>query len=261
MTDDPQNHLPNDGPKAAPETAKPKTIGQTAAAHGKKAVDIVDKASTVAEKTSGVFSAIKWVAIAIVALVIFGGGYAIYKVISVPTKAVGNAVEGMTEAVKSGSGKVAESSEDMVKRLLVPMSDQSAYDEAAERAFSSLSDMAVREPASMKERMSLAANFAGHEGRVCMFDLTVGEAVLPVTLAADNKAHAPSKALGSKNERLIRMVLIAGDKDIALRSEWDAEAQAWILKWKSTTLKKPIEDSVTEQRALEVLTSAASVCE
>ena len=248
-----------DEPQEQPETPR-KTVSETAVAHGKKAADMVDKAASVAEKTSGMFSAIKWVAIAIVMLVLFSGGYAIYKAVTVPAKAVGSAVGGMSDAVKAGSDKVIENSSEVLNRLVIPVSDQKALDARAEAAFESLTTMAETEPETMKDRLSRTKNFAGHENRVCKFNLRRDDLFLPVTLAADNKAYATAKALGSKNERLIRILLTAGDTDVALRTEWDGESEAWVLKWKSTTLKKPVEDSVAEQRALDVLTQAARDC-
>jgi len=58
---------------------------------GKKAVETADRAATVAESANNAFSAIKWVAIAVVTLTLAGGAYGVYKVISAPAKAVGNA--------------------------------------------------------------------------------------------------------------------------------------------------------------------------
>ncbi len=242
-------------------TQKPeKTIGQTAMAHGKKAADVMDKAANVAEKTSGIFSAIKWVAIAIVMLVIFSGGYAIYKAVSVPAKAVGNAMENVTDAVKSGSDKVIENSGDVINRLIIAASDQARLNELSEFAFESLSTMTASPPNGVKDRVYRASNFAGHEDRVCDITITIAGAQVPVTLANDNKAYATAKALGSQNERLIRLIITAGEKNLGLRSEWDSEAQNWILKWKATTVKKPVEDPVAEQTVFQSLETAATSC-
>lgn len=250
MIDDP-HETPVDTPKSA---------GQAALEQGRKAADMVDKAANVAEQTSGFFSAVKWVAIAIVMLVLFFGGYGIYKAVTVPAKAVGDAVGGMTDAVKSGGGKVMENSSEVLNRLVIAIADQGAFDRSAEAAFESLSGMTPTEPENVKDRLFRAKNFSGHENRVCYFTLNREGLSLPVTMAADNKAYETAKALGSKNERLMRIILTAGDTDVALRAQWDGENRAWILKWKSTTLKKPVEDNVAAQRATDVLEQAADTC-
>ncbi len=254
MNDEPQT----DDPKGAHQTAK--DIGSMAVDKGKKAAEFVDKAAIVAEKTSGLFSAVKWICIAIVTLALLFGGYTIYKVITVPAKAVGNAVEGMSGAVKSGSEKVIENSSEVLNRLLIPADNQARLNTLSEAAFESLTTMAQVPPEGMKERLYRASNFGGHEDRVCKLDIRVGESVLPAALAADNKSYATARALGSKNERLIRMVLTAGDDDVALQAEWNSEAQMWQMRWKSTTLRKPVEDSIAAQRVSDVLAQAAKSC-
>lgn len=237
-----------------------KRAGSAALEKGKQAAGMAERAANVAEQTSGFFSAVKWVAIAIVMLVLFFGGYAVYKAVTVPAKAVGNAVGGMTDAVKSGSDKVMENSSEVLNRLVISLSNQKNFDLKAEAAFESLSNMAASEPENVKDRLYRAKNFSGHENRVCKFSLRRDDVLLPVTIAADNKAYETAKALGSKNERLIRIILMAGETDVTLRAQWDGESQAWVLKWKSTTLKKPVEDSIAEQRAVDVLGQAASDC-
>lgn len=255
MTDEPNT------PPVDPEETAPKSAGRRAMDQGRKAADMVDKAANVAEQTSGIFSAIKWVAIAIVMLVLFAGGFAIYKAVTVPARAVGSAVGGASEAVKAGSDKVLDSTSDVLNRLVIPVTDQAQLDQRAEAAFESLTTMAQTEPEGVKDRLARAKNFNGHDNRVCKFNLRQDDLFVPVTIAADNKAYETAKALGSKNERLIRMILMAGDTDVTLRAEWDSAAAAWMLKWKSTTLKKPVEDTIAEQRVLEVLSQAATDCQ
>ena len=116
--------------------------------------------------------------------------------------------------------------------------------------------MNATEPDGMKDRIYRHTNFGGHENRVCKCVTDTGEVSIPVTLAADNEAFATSKALGSKDNRLIRMVLTAGDEDVALRTEWDSETQKWNMSWKATTIKKEVSNAVAEQRIMDVLKGA-----
>lgn len=228
--------------------------------HGKKAMETADRTATVVESASNAFSAIKWVAIAVVTLTFVGGAYGVYKIVSAPAKAVGNAAGVVTESVKTGAGKIKESGSDVMNRLEIPTSNQTTLNTTAEAAFKALTMMAVTEPDGIKDRVYRRTNFGGHDGRVCRLDIDFGSGAIPVTLAADNEAYATAKALGSNDNRLIRMILTAGDDDIDLRTEWDAEAQGWIMRWKATTIKKPVGDNIAEERIMDVLGSAAKDC-
>lgn len=228
--------------------------------HGKKAIETADRAASVVESAGNAFGAIKWVAIAIVTLTFAGGAFAAYKVVSAPAKAVGNAAGAVTESVKTSAGKIKESSSDVINRLDIPTSNQTALNASAEAAFKALTTMAVTEPDGIKDRVYRRTNFGGNEGRVCKLDIDFGAGSIPVTLAADNEAYATAKALGSNDNRLIRMVLTAGDDDIDLRTEWDAETQSWVMRWKVTTIKKPVGDTVAEERIMDVLSTTAKDC-
>jgi Sec-independent protein translocase protein TatA len=224
------------------------------------AKNAADTAKTIAEGTGNAISAIKWVAIAIVALVIFGSGLAIYKMISAPAKAVGKATEAVTETVKSRASSMADGTTDLINRLVVPTANQADLNNLSEAAFSVLSNLVETPPEGMKERLYWTANLAGHENRVCELSIAFGGEPVSVLIAADNKAYAAAKALGSKNDRLIRMVLRAPGDDVPFNVEWDNETVQWVTKWRATTVKKPLEDEVADVRVREVLQSAARGC-
>ena len=242
--------------KTPPEEPKKPTVLD----HGKKAMETADRTATVVESASNAFSAIKWVAIAVVTLTLAGGAYGAYKAVSAPAKAVGNAAGAVTGTVKSGADKLKESGSEVMNRLDIQATNQTALNRTAEAAFKALSTMTENEPDGMKDRIYRRTHFSGHEGRICKLDVTTGTVSIPVTLAADNKAYATSKALGSKDNRLIRIILTAGEDDVALRTEWDSEAQNWAMRWKATTLKKEVGDAVAEQRIMDVLGAAAKGC-
>ncbi len=237
-----------------------KTVGSAALEQGKKAAEIVDKAATIADGASHAFGAIKWVSIAIVMMIFAGGSYGVYKLVSAPVKAVGHASEAVAETVKSGAEKIKDSGAEVAHRLDIPTSQLAVLNQISEKTFTALSTMAVSEPNGVKDRLFRAKNFRGHDGRVCTFDLDFGNGKLPVTIAADNESYASSKALGSKNNRIMRMMIEAGKDDLALSLIWGEETQNWALKWKATTLKKPVSDAIAQQRALDVLTAAAQRC-
>ncbi|MEP1229956.1 MAG: hypothetical protein ABJG88_04715 [Litorimonas sp.] len=257
MSEDKPDNIPaQDGAK----TPIVKTVGGAALEHGKKAVEIVDKASTVAEGASNAFGAIKWVSIALVTIIFAGGAYGVYKVVSAPVKAVGDATEAVAEKVKSGAEKIKDSSAEVTGRLIIPSTQKKSLNQNAETAFTALSNMMSSNPEKVKDRLFRAKNFHGNDGRVCTFNLNFGNGELGVTIAADNEAYASSKALGSNNNRMMRMIIEAGKDDLALSVIWDAQSQNWLLKWKATTLKKTVDDNVAENRALDVLKEASKTC-
>jgi len=227
---------------------------------GKKAMETADRAATVAETAGTAFGAIKWIAIAVVTVTLAGGAFAVYKAVSAPAKAVGNAAGAVTESVKSGAGKIKDSGADVINRLDIPTTNQAALNASAEAAFSALTTMAETDPEGMKDRLYRRTNFGGHENRVCKLNVETGSVSIPVTLAADNDAYATAKALGSNDNRLIRMVLTAADEDVALRAEWDEDSQNWAMRWKGTTIKKEVGDQVAGQRIMDALKAASTGC-
>ena len=227
---------------------------------GKKAMETADRAATVAESANNAFGAIKWVAIAVVTLTFLGGAYGAYKVISAPAKAVGNAAGAVTETVKTGAGKLKDGGAGVMNRLDIPAQNQAALNTSAEAAFIALTTMAATDPDGMKDRIARRTHFSGSENRICKLTLDLGTAEIPVTLAADNEAYATAKALGANDNRLIRMILTAGEDDIGLRAEWDEETQQWVMKWKTTTVKKPVGDGVAAERIMDALGAAAKSC-
>lgn len=219
-----------------------------------------DKAATIADTANNALSAIKWTAIAIVVIVLGLGGVGIYKAISAPAKAIGNAADGMGDAIKSGATSVKDGTSGLINRLVIPLDNQDEFDSFAEAAFTTVTDMATLEPTSIKDRAFKLKNFPGHEGRVCELSMRFGDTPLPVLIAADNKAYLTAKSLGSKTDRLMRILIRAEGDDIAFLIEWDAENESWVLKWKASTLKKPINDSEARSRIISALGRAASNC-
>jgi len=49
------------------------------------------------------------------------------------------------------------------------------------------------------------------------------------------------------------MIVEAGKNNPAQSAVWVDVAQVWRLKWRATTLKKTVNYSIAEQRALDVL--------
>ncbi len=233
----------------------------------KKAAEVLGKANQVRESVTSVadtannaFSAVKWIAIAVsLGLIIFVGS-TIYKVVTAPARAVGNAAEAVTDTVKSGASSVKEGTSDIINRLVIAAPNQRAFDQAAEAAFKAVTMMPATPPDTMKTRVFWTANFGGHENKVCALSMTFGESDIPVFIAADNKDYATSKSLGSKKDRLMRILIRADGDDLALNTEWDNEASAWVMKWKANTIKKSLDDGDAAKRVMDVLGAAAREC-
>jgi len=230
-----------------------------------KATEILGKANqaresvtSVADTANNAFGAIKWVAIAIcLGLVVFTG-FSVYKLVTAPARAVGNAAETVTDTVKSGASTVKDGASDLIKRLAIKPTDQTRFNRAADAAFAKVSNMPATAPENMKERVFWTANFNGHDNKVCELSMSFGGEELPVFIAADNKDYATSKSLGSKKHRVMRILIRADGDDLALNTEWEHEAAAWVMKWRGTTIKKPLDDADAERRVLEVLGAAKS---
>lgn len=226
----------------------------------KKVGEFVDKASSAVESVSTVFNTIKWVCIALVVSIFTFIGYKAVQIVSKPAAAVGDAMGGVTDAVKTGTNAVKDSTSDLYSRLVIPTPDTVKFNTLSETAFEALNNMSASKPESMKDRMFRATNLGGNEGQVCRLDIDFGNGEVPVYLASDNEAYTTSKALGSKENRLIRMIIIAGKDDVSFNTSWDSETENWILKWKATTVKKPVTDELAASRAKALLTEAAKTC-
>ncbi len=225
-----------------------------------KVVVMVEKANETMDNARSVMDTIKWAAMAIVALVVLFGGWTVYKMLSAPAKAVGNVVGGVSDAVQSSTDKVKDGASDIYNRLRIPVDNPKAFNKTSESAFNVLADMAETEPEGVKDRMFRAANFGGSQGRVCKMSLDFGNGPVDVFAAADIDAYETARDLGSKADRLMRMVILTSDDDISMNASWDETEERWILKWKATTVSKVAPDNVVSARAQDVLKSVPGQC-
>jgi len=225
-----------------------------------KANEARESVTSVADTANNAFGAIKWVAIAICLGLSIFTGVSFYKLVTAPARAVGNAAGAVTDTVKSGASSVKDGTSDIINRNVIAVNDQSKLNRAAEAAFDAISNMGEVPPENMKERLFWKTNFSGHENKVCQFSMSFGGDKIPIFIAADNKDYATSKSLGSKKDRMMRILIRADGDDLALNTEWDHDASVWVMKWKGTTIKKSLDDADAERRVFEVLGSAAREC-
>ena len=209
---------------------------------------------------NNVLSMVKWLCIAFVALVVLLIAHKIYKIISAPAAVVEKAADGMSDAMKSGTGVVKGGAASVLNRLVIPANDQEQLDLLAEAAFATLNTMEPKDPVGMKDRLFRRTNFGGNDGKVCTFEANFAEAPVPVHVAADNEAYAKAKALGAIADRLIRLVILVDDDDVSFNASWDETASEWEMKWKATTFKKPVDNAVAETRILDILETIPEKC-
>jgi len=207
-----------------------------------------------------VLNTLKWAFIAFIVAVFGYFGYKAVQIVTKPAEVVGDAAEGVSDAVKSGTETVKQGTADLLDRLFIPVTDQNSLNTLSETAFTVLNTMPASDPDGMKDRVFRAAALNGNAGRVCKMSLDFSNGEVPVFVAADNDAYATSKALGSTDNRLIRIVIQTEASDVALNTIWDSERKVWDIKWKATTVKKPISDSLAEERVIEILTATRQFC-
>lgn len=226
----------------------------------KRTVEVVEKVGATAEVASNAFGMVKWVAIAVVTLSLLGTGYVAYKTITKPVAAVTEAAGTVAQKVGDGAGAIKDGASGVINRLVIPSADQARLDKLAEAAFPVLFKMDKTKGDSMREGMFRRTNFGGSEGKVCKFQKDFGAGKLPTFAASDVKAHETAASLGSQDDRLIRMVIRTDDDDIMFNTQWDDEAQQWVMKWKRTTVSKPINDKIAEARLTDILAAIPGNC-
>jgi len=253
--------MENDTPDASetPEAAKPTKSDQVKTGV-KKAAATAEKAGAAIEGAQNAFSAIKWVAISIVCLTILLLVWVGYKIFYKPVVAVSDAAGSVVEAVGDGAGAVKESASNMVNRLVITASDQRKLDRLAEAAFPVMNTMTDTKADGMRDRVFRRTNFGGSDNKICALSVNFGNGELPAFVGADNEAHATAKSLGSNDARLIRFVIMTEEDKIAFNTQWDEEAETWIMKWKKNTVKKEISDSVAEARIFDLLSAIPKQC-
>ena len=187
------------------------------------------------------YKLIRWAIAAVTLLIVAGGAY---WVLSAPARLAGD----IKDQVSDAAGGM-----DMVRPVPAP---KRTLGKASEAAFEVLEAYPPQPPADMNARAFNLANFRGSENRICQFTLDFGAGDVPVFIAADIKAHATEKQLGSQAGRLIRMVIQTPGQDLPLRSYYDEEAGAWKLRWRRLMATPPVSDKLAGERAIDVLEAA-----
>ncbi len=241
------------------EQPEPKTTDKVKAA-AQKTMSAADKASNVAEVANNAFGAIKWVAIAVVTFLIFSIAWGAYKMVTKPVAAVGDAAGSVVEAVGDGAGAIKDGAGKVMNRLSIPATKPRELNRRAEPAFKTLSAMAETESDGMRDTMFRKTSFPGSANKICKMTVNFGGSDILAYAAVDNDAYETAKAMGSKDDRLIRFVIKAPDDDIEFNTGWDSEAKGWAMKWKKTVVNKPISDAVAEARIIDLLTAIPNQC-
>lgn len=225
-----------------------------------KTAEVAEKASNAAEVANNAFGAIKWVAIAVVLLTVSGLGYCSYKAVTKPVAAVTDAGKKVVDVVGDGAESLKENTNKVINRLLIPTQNQTRLNRLAEANFDILHNLPVSKPEGLKDRLFRKTNFGDSDNRICKMSIDFGGGEIAVYAAADNKGYAKSKALGSKDGRLIRFIIRAEGDDIPINVVWDNDAGQWEMKWRPSTVKKPLDDATAEARVFDNLSAVTKLC-
>lgn len=208
---------------------------------------------------SDLWGAVKWICILLVVLVLAAAAWKAWDIATAPARAVTSTVDSATELAKTGAQNTTEAVAKVTGRLDVQVTQQARLDTLSESAF----DLLVKVPQTKPGLMDRAARLSylrGSDNRVCTMGIDFGTGAMAVWAAADNDGYATSKALGGTADRLIRIGIFTDGDAVGLRSVWDADAGHWRIRWKRTTLKKPVADTVAEARVLDVLKAIGTDC-
>ena len=193
--------------------------------------------------------AIKWVAIFLTMLLLFIVLYKAYRVASAPVRGVNTAAEAMIEKT-----------DQIANRLEVKVKKERTFGQLSETAFETLTQYPVRKPLNINERLFWAQNLRASNHQVCRFDLDFGNGPIPLYAAANNKTYATARAVGSKENRIIRVHIITGSPGVGLRAYWDQTEKAWKMRWRRMTVDKSFNDETAQQTLRRVLEAIPENC-
>ncbi len=198
---------------------------------------------------SEMWKALKWIVILIVLLIVAFCGYKIWNVVTAPARVVGTA----TESMKSSASAV-------FNRLDIPIESQRRFDKSANAAFEHLNELPETDPDGVKDRGFRMANLRGAQSRVCELSYDFGNGPVPVFLAADNSAYEGAKAVGSKADRLIRLVIVSPEQTLGLNVEYSEGDKNWTLGWRPSSVKKAYPDTWAEKPTTDILRRTPKAC-
>jgi len=206
----------------------------------------IDRAKT--DRTE-MWRAIKWTMILLVCLICAIGVYKAWQVATAPARVVGNT-----------AGNVKSSASAVMNRLDVPVSKQKNFDRYADAAFTHLNLFPKTEADGVKGRGFRMTNLRGAEGRVCEMIYDFGSGDVPIYIAGDNKAHEAAKTVGSKADRLIRIVIASPEETLGLNAVYDEKTGHWSLGWRPTSINKRYPDEWAEKPISTILKRVPKDC-
>ncbi len=207
------------------------------------------KGSMAKETTGSWLSTIKWIAILLTMMLLSAVLYKAYRVASAPVRGVTSAAD----AVKEQADQIAN-------RLEVDIVKDKTFDQLAETAFNILNAYPVRKPVNINERLFWAQNLRSSNHQVCRFDYDFGTGSVPIYAAANNETYATAKAVGSKENRVIRVHVITGSPGVGLRAYWDQTEAQWKMRWRRVTFNKSFNDETARMTLRKVLSAIPDQC-
>ncbi len=175
--------------------------------------------------------------------------YKAYRVVTAPVRGI----SGAAELIKDQTSSVSN-------RLDVALKKPKSFSQLSEEAFNILIDYPVQKPTKFGETLFWAQHLRGSNGQVCAFKLNFGDGEIPVYTAANNSKYQTAKAVGSLQDRIIRVHLLTGGDEIGLRSYWDDEAKKWKMRWRRLTFSKPLNDEGAQKTLRQILSEIPERC-
>jgi len=129
-----------------------------------------------------------------------------------------------------------------------------------ENAFAHLNELPKTEADNVKARGFRMTNLRGAESRVCEMTYNFGSGSVPIFLAADNKAHAAAKKIGSNADRLIRIVIVSPEETLGLNAIYEEDNKHWSLGWRPSSINKPYPDEWAETPISNILKRVPKAC-
>lgn len=193
--------------------------------------------------------AVKWLFICLTMLLFTAILYKAYRVITAPARGISTAAE-----------MVMDQASNVSNRLDVSLKKPKSFSQLSEEAFSILLEYPVQKPQKFGETLFWAQHLRGSNSQVCSFRYNFGDGDIPVYTAANNSNYKTAKAVGSKQNRIIRVHLLTGGQEIGLRSYWNDDLKKWKMRWRRLTLGKPLNDEGAQNTLRQVLAAIPEHC-
>jgi len=144
---------------------------------------------------------VKWLFICLTMLLLTLVLYKAYRVVTAPVRGIGEAAEMIKDQTSSVSN-----------RLDVALKKPKSFSQLSEEAFNVLTEYPAQTASNLGESLFWAQNLRGSNRQVCRFNINFGDGKIPVFTAANNSKYQTAKAVGSLQNRIVRVHLLTAKR-------------------------------------------------